>query len=149
MSEILIQVDETSLEQSKSGMITGKLCLECSGNHFPEENWNDFVLTVLSWWLSALRGLLKNEEQSTKLRFMDGPFFAKVGKIDNKNIGIEFINSQRGERKVGVATGTIVAFDTSLRDAVMRVLEISRQRGWRSKEVACLEANLCQYLATK
>jgi hypothetical protein len=67
-----ISVDLVSIEQCRSGSITGCVCLESEGTRFPEPGWSDFPVVILAWWLETLEG------PEPLLRFMDGPFTVMI-----------------------------------------------------------------------
>jgi hypothetical protein len=53
---------DQSMEISRKGTVTGVIFFDFDGYQFPEANWNDSVIVVLTWWLSDLISLLKGEK---------------------------------------------------------------------------------------
>ena len=70
-----VYVDVVSIEQWRSGSITGRIAFRFGELWFPEADWSDFPVVVLEWWLSALDGT------GEVLRFMDGPFSVVVDRV--------------------------------------------------------------------
>ena len=73
--EIIITILDEDLEhytpnKSLSGNIYWKLDDEL---YFPEENWYDFPLTLLTWWTESLVQIAIRSIDKADLIFMDGP----------------------------------------------------------------------------
>ena len=83
MGAITVQVDSASLTQSNSTAITGVVFFDFGNYLFPEEGWNDFVVVVLCWWLSALKQIAEGCSDSETLRFMGGPLYVTINKQNN------------------------------------------------------------------
>ena len=46
---------------------------ESSGEYYPESNWMDFGIVILSWWIAATNKLYSGSKRE-ELIFMDGPY---------------------------------------------------------------------------
>jgi hypothetical protein len=66
--------DESTLDQSTKGSITSVVYVDFGTISFPDDRWNDFVVVVVTWWLSALEKLERGIEREVVLQFMDGPY---------------------------------------------------------------------------
>lgn len=100
-----VYVDLATIEQWKSGSITGRIALRFGELWFPEADWSDFPVVILEWWLSALGG------SGEVLRFMDGPFSLvvdraassaqlKSGDVLVANVDVDSEELQRAVRRV-------------------------------------------------
>jgi len=96
MNTITIQVEKSSLECTENKLITGIIYFDFGRCQFPENDWNDFIVIILNWWLSALTRIALGVSDSENLQFMDGPLFVKVKKMDADMCNIECINESRG-----------------------------------------------------
>jgi hypothetical protein len=52
---IEIYADESTLERSAIGGITGLIFLRGPNGAFPDEQWTDFSVVILGWWIEGLR----------------------------------------------------------------------------------------------
>lgn len=65
-----VLVDPSSLVESNSGNVIGRIHIDSEIGSFPDPGWFDFPAVVLAWWIAAVR----SKERPFELRFMDGPF---------------------------------------------------------------------------
>lgn len=86
-----IVLNEESVQQSESGAITGEIYFSVGDRFFPEENWNDFVATILSWWINNLLSS-KNSGHNLEFCFMDGPYSILGNLVDDEVYELAFIN---------------------------------------------------------
>lgn len=96
MKNLRFGIDENSLEKSNE-IITGIIYLEFDNFIFPEKNWNDFIVVVLNNWIRSLQSIIVKSAESTELLFNDGPFFIRIGMINDKECLIECIENHRIE----------------------------------------------------
>jgi hypothetical protein len=82
-----ITVDLESLALSSRGTLSGIIYLELQSEHgvlqYPEKNWSDIPVVLLSNWMPALRDLESGSDPRVKCRFMDGPFHFTVSRQPN------------------------------------------------------------------
>ncbi len=76
-----IVVTPAELRRSATGSITGRLWLRLTATRertdidaFPGDEWSDFPVTVLGWWLGRLARDTGSGEAIERCQFMDGPF---------------------------------------------------------------------------
>ena len=62
---------------------------------FPDVEWTDFALTVLSWWGDAVGEAVHAKETRFKLLFEDGPFWIDAVKRDD-DVTLHFHTDRRG-----------------------------------------------------
>jgi len=83
-ASVIIQVDPTTLGQSRMGGVTGLIYLKVGGNSFPDSGWDDFPVTILAWWLRDTLSLFQNKASSVQCSFMDGPYSFGLRSVEGK-----------------------------------------------------------------
>jgi len=56
----------------------GSIWVTDGKNHFPEENWDDFVIVVLGWWITTVLSLIDGVNNNSDMQFMDGSFHIRI-----------------------------------------------------------------------
>lgn len=54
-----VHAEESALQRSSKGSITGPLFVVVGGHAFPEQGWSDLPVVVLEWWIRGLLALLQ------------------------------------------------------------------------------------------
>lgn len=91
MSPILVG-DESTLEKSGYGSITGEIYFQFENFYFPERGWNDFVVVLLGWWIKSAETLEVSSVGTTvEFLFMDGPFYVRGVKTDAAVVTLTFL----------------------------------------------------------
>jgi hypothetical protein len=75
---LLVVADVSSLERTASGSLLCKVFFEMGDTAFPERDWYDFAVVLLSAWIKAALALKGGHVDETKLSFMDGPFCVEL-----------------------------------------------------------------------
>ena len=70
-----INFDGESLEISRRKVITGIISIKEGNAFFPEQNWNDAIVSVLNSWIQNMIRILGSEYNEAQLTFFDGPIF--------------------------------------------------------------------------
>lgn len=91
IEDINIIINLDSIEMSKSGAITGEIFFEISNGFFPEENWSDFIVVILGWWINNLIDYYERNDESFELCFMDGPLSVEAKKKTEEIIELSFL----------------------------------------------------------
>lgn len=86
-----------------SGPHSPKLIIEDGLVYFPGRNWDDFVVTVLGWWLESYNRLLARIENIQDFDFMDGPYSYRIARMGENDWRLELID--RGADSVLVTVG--------------------------------------------
>lgn len=105
--------------------------------HFPEKEWSDFPVVILSWWIEGLREIESGRSHSFHGSFMDGPFEFVVQSGDGSAFAISW-----GLRGNTAAVG-IVNVSVFLESAVAagrRVANCCRENNWGGKDVELPES---------
>jgi len=130
-----IRVSEQSFELSQS-KITGEICFVIDNQFFPEQNWNDFVVVILSWWLESLMKLILSDDGSSyDFSFMDGPLLVRGKKIDNDIINLEFVRKKlNGDEIQLTARCSVNELRESLIGAARKTVKILEAKMWVTEE---------------
>ncbi|MGF6924642.1 hypothetical protein QFZ48_000142 [Chitinophaga sp. W2I13] len=129
-----INFDRKSLEISKRKVITGIISIEVGNDFFPEQNWNDAIVTVLNSWIENMIQILGSGNNEAKLTFFDGPFFFVIRKKLDQSVVELFRNS----RSNGTDYIDIRKFGYSLLKTSQEVVKEIDRRGWESEDVTQL-----------
>lgn len=141
MSEIILQVETTSLKQSKSKLITGVVFFDFGdGYRFPEQGWNDFVVIVLCWWLSSLKRLVCSNSDEEEFRFMDGPLAIKIKRRSDNFVSMEFFNESTRVDESLDACYQIKDIARSVFDVSKKVYLACYRQGWECDELLELKS---------
>jgi hypothetical protein len=142
---IEVVTDPQTLSRSASGAITGRLVLRSQVGSFPDEQWSDFPVVVLSWWINGLRELVAAERSSFEGMFMDGPFAFRVTLEGLAGLAkVAWI--ERGSELI-VGSFELNPFLCSAAEAGSCILQSCRAHGWQSKDIEILEAALARAAA--
>lgn len=88
---INIVINELSIEMSNRNSITGEIYFQMGDSFFPELNWNDFIVVILTWWNESIQLLEASDIRSSQdFNFMDGPFYVQAVKKDSLHISLNF-----------------------------------------------------------
>jgi len=90
VQEIAVEVDLDSLEMRTN--IIGNICFTIDYHHyFPEQDWSDFVVVILSWWIKSCKGIISSEIGRTyNFDFMDGSPIVLAKKISSDKAELSF-----------------------------------------------------------
>ncbi|URN93501.1 MAG: hypothetical protein NAG76_16920 [Candidatus Pristimantibacillus lignocellulolyticus] len=118
--------NEDTVEISENGSITGELYFQLEDRFFPFENWNDFIVVILSWWNKSAN-LLANASVGTTVNFvyMDGPYVVRGKKSDDGNlIQLSFLErTSNGEVLIEITDVEIQTLRNSIRKISNEVLK--------------------------
>jgi hypothetical protein len=138
---VTLQIDSNSIEQSRNKTITGSIYFDFGGYKFPEIGWNDFVVVVINWWLTALRNLAIGLSEFEKLSFMDGPFFLTIEKLDEDKCKIECFERYAENSKFSCDL-SLKKLSFSILKAAMEVEAICIEQHWDTDDISELRSNI-------
>lgn len=148
MKDIDININPDSIIMSKSGAITGEIFLSISDDFFPEENWNDFIVIVLGWWLNRLKAYYEKEEDKFEMCFMDGPLSIKVKKSTEDIFKLSFIrDTETGKQILFTAECFEEEFKKKLLTAARKVLRKAEIEQWTEDTVEGLRKGMSFFKA--
>ena len=134
-----VVVDATSLSRSPSGSITGRICLRGLAGDFPDAQWSDFPVVVLSWWIEGLARIATGQGRSFTGLFMDGPFSFTVRLVSGSVA--ELLWGARGHLAT-VGQVEVRSLLVSAAAAGAAVVKVCRTNGWSNRDVQALEQAL-------
>ncbi|WP_431050329.1 hypothetical protein [Roseateles sp. L2-2] len=137
-----VRFDSTTLHQSGSGAITGVVHFDFDpGSQFPVAEWNDFVVVIAAWWLTAIEEI-EGGQPSARLQFMDGPYWIVMKRQNATTVTLDCIEDRRG---ADVACSAIVEVAV-LRAEVLRfsrdLMRACTEQGMRSADLEHLRRGL-------
>lgn len=136
----MIHIKTDTFNVTNTGTITGVIFIEIDNKYFPEENWNDFPVIILNWWLEKAITNIEGE-----YRFMDGPFRFNIYYEKGEYYITCFYNGKQ------VINGKINS-DKFLKELVMVAIEIiqkyklDRPNLYISEEMRILVKNVEKYV---
>ena len=144
MDQLLLFADRASFTMSAGGSVSGVIAFRFCEEFFPEDHWNDLVLPICASWLESLIRIVRDETQSETVRFMDGPFLARLTRSENA-IAVDLVESRR--RGDVVRHRALVNAEPLLENAILTGTEILNEcylREWRNPDVATLNHLLAE-----
>jgi hypothetical protein len=143
--DLKVEVHLDSLTQSAKGAVFGEVSVAVDNDHFPEQEWNDFIVVVLGWWSGRCAALLRGAQQE-ELWFMDGPLLMNMGRLPDDLWSVHFLQLRAapGPSMVriapfpGMPDGVCIhplSFVRSLTNSGYAVLQECARRGWATPEV--------------
>jgi hypothetical protein len=131
-----IKVDLAGLE-AIGQLVRGKIAIEYAGVFFPEEDWNDFPIVVLGWWLEEIKKLSRCGPGTTgRVRFMDGPFECALSFTGPDTLNLSFVDEgSRPAQMVGSAETSLGAFLAESIRVASELLKVCEHKGWKSRDI--------------
>lgn len=141
MENLEIKVIESSLQKSMVGLVTGVVYFDFDNEQFPELSWNDNVVVILGWWLSALMNYICEHAERADLLFMEGPLRVEIYRRDDEFCILKCVYGKERrvmrEQKVQVAHlfRKILIAATDIQGACER-------KGWMNDDIGSLISNI-------
>ena len=136
IQEAIIKVDVQTLGGSLHGSVTGVVRIWIAGVLFPEKQWSDFPIIILSWWLKPVPQIQLGAARDWEWLFMDGPYSIQL----RQHRGDDWIlEALQAECVVLTAKVSCRAVIRSLLDAAALVLRDCNDRGWQGGEISELD----------
>ena len=125
--------------RSAAGLVYAELSLHVDELRFPHPQWSDFVVVVLTWWCDALHRLLAGEQAPIEVPFMEGPYLAEIGPIEQELVRLVLVED-RMDREVCWETDVDAGALIRVLSAAQRTLAECRTRSWWSVDADRLQA---------
>ena len=132
--ELAIYVDTKSLQQYSHGAIVGKIWFQAGRVAFPEENWIDFVVTVLTWWSDALCTLMSSPGTDAEFLFEDGPFELRARSHQDR-VYLAAVDRTHEEDVSAFAKVDIAVLKQEILRVAGLVLEAVKAKNWTSGDI--------------
>jgi hypothetical protein len=127
------------------GSISGILFLEIGDVFSPANNWGDYVVPVLNWWIDSIMKIA-NSPAEVKNIFMDGPYFFVMKRTFGTD-DVKLVLFEDDERPIGSYIVSYRRCLAQLRGAAKSVLNELRSLGLYEKIGAqSLEGDLHQLM---
>ena len=145
-SSVRVEVLPESFSQRMSGAINGVVWLTIDGNAFPAQQWDDFPVVILNWWLQSLNGLVTNQSKRARCNFMDGPFWFEVKTAQNGELMLRFYRSSKAgdELRMQVRSSLSMIVET-MRSAAKTVIDVCKKEGWHSSDLEQLISSYSKF----
>ena len=114
-----IVVDPSSFAEAAGGTVAGRLHIESDDLCFPDDDWWDFPLVVLGWWLTAIRSAGGDDFE---LRFMDGPFRVDCSRAADRVQFVFVRDGAAGDIEVGSGISTSADLSAEIEAAATAAL---------------------------
>jgi hypothetical protein len=138
MDNARVQLDLDRLGRSGAGLVIAGLSVQVGEVHFPNRQWTDFVVVVLSWWAEAFVRLLRGDLDRVEARFMEGPFLMELQQAGTGLWRMRLVEAGLKRRVQGETVIQIGPFVRTCLEACERTLETCRNHGWWSSDAQAL-----------
>jgi hypothetical protein len=144
-AEVELIVPREALRLSADQALRGTIFFRKGSIEFPTNDWDDFVVVLLEWWLRALMPIVRGEEASAEFLFMEGPYQVNVEAISPTMIVLqffdrsnpEFLESDQGEQ-------TLSDLTHQLCDASDVVIDRAKGIGLQNRDLDRLHTTLAE-----
>jgi hypothetical protein len=142
MKTIALKIDAKYAGRSQAGLVWARLYLDFGDRAFPDPQWTDFVVVVLTWWVNALTALLRGTSQRQEVMFMEGPFTVVIDVTASGAWRLTCV--ERGLRRVTREQGAIEPKEllSSAASCADMALALCQANGWWSSDAEALESGL-------
>jgi hypothetical protein len=145
MIEPRLILDTKVTGRSGAGLVYTGLSLRGNGFAFPDPEWVDFAVVVLSWWTKATVNLLAERTKREEVRFMEGPYLIEVTVATRAKWQLRCIEAGESRRTCEYETMVeIGAFVAALLEAACAALHLCRERGWWTHDADILESGIAE-----
>ncbi len=136
MRELSIKLKTNTFELTDRNSVLAVIFFDFGEKKFPDEDWDDFIVVILNWWLEAIGSINSVTGSKTELNFMDGPFSLEIGKLGDNLCKIDCI-----ERRI---KGKIIEYSalcqfSKIVDEVLNaariVDELCSENGWDNDDI--------------
>lgn len=142
MDQAVLELDLAKAGASKAGLVFAGLRLRMNNLRFPHEDWTDFIIVVLDWWVAAALRLLRKEAATVEVRFMEGPYLVEIQAQTDRVWKIRLVEA--GSRTYVQSEATIEALPLirSILSASDDALALCRKRCFWSSDAESLDRAL-------
>jgi hypothetical protein len=129
-----VAIDPQSLTRSSRGQVAGIVYAEVAGVPFPERQWSDSVVVVLSSWLESLNALVTHASDTASLRFRDGPFRLELTRYE-RSVHVNAVDSRRNDVVVVQTESKLDLIRTATARAASQLLWECSEKSWWSPDI--------------
>ena len=135
--EIKIDVDDIELYQNGNNF--GVIYIKINDFLFPQNNWTDFIVIILNWWLCNIEAIKRKRRKTGKFCFMDGPYVVKLKKSENDKIKLKFCDHYK------LVIEYEFSIDEIMKEILMKsseIIEFVKSNKWESKDIDSLNNSI-------
>ena len=128
----------------------GKIYIQLGDYDFPENNWTDFGLNIVFWWMDVFLKLLSGEEKKVQCKFMDGNYRFDVEVTDSQKVWRIFLIREGADMDQIEQEGEIEV--TQVTDEVIRVateIEKLEKKIGKAEHVKNIENFMQRFLSAR
>lgn len=133
---VAIEVDIESLKKNEH--VIGNVYFVIDYHRFfPDPNWSDFIVIVLSWWIQSIKALMISDVGVTyQFVFMDGIPIVLAKKVRIDEVELQFCLEGLNKNSLeGIAQCKIEQLKESLLKTSKKVLRAMERNKWDSTEI--------------
>lgn len=138
IEEIDIKIITETLTLTKGNMITGEIYFSTQNDVFPEKEWRDFVVVIMTWWYDALIRLIESKQNGIEeeFEFMDGPLLIKAVKVSEELLELNFIKEMRSAEQIFFTINiSMTNFKSALLKSGKELLIDLDKKNWHSDDI--------------
>jgi hypothetical protein len=122
--------------------VTVTFFLDINGNVFPNEQWTDFAIIVLSWWTKEVIENYQLEHVDFILYFMDGPYRIECSK-SGTSLQMNFVEDKKAAVNKYTAVQSIDSFALELIEvSTILIKSVKKRRFSKINELRNLKKSL-------
>jgi hypothetical protein len=129
-----VSIDPQSLTRSARAQVAGIVFVEVGGVPFPERQWSDSVVVVLSSWLESLEALVAHTSDTASLRFRDGPFRLELTRHE-RSVHVNAVDSRRNDVVIVQTESELDLIRTATARAASQLLRECSEKSWWSPDI--------------
>lgn len=135
---IALHIDFSTLEKSRSGLISSIVYFKIKDKIFPEERWYDFVIVILNFWLSEIIKMKQKKKRKGKFYFMDGPIYFTIEKRAETSV----FEGYRNDKLLLTKQIDFEVFTNIILSSSKHILREMEIRNWSSSDIENLKNNI-------
>lgn len=135
MEEAKIVMASDALSRTAAGVVYGNISLQLGDSKFPDADWTDFVVVVLTWWCQAVLRLLRGEKGPVEVRFMEGPFLVSISVAEPEVWHVSLLEDGLTRRLKNGADVRPAPLIRSILEAADRTIVFCRRQAWPSSDL--------------
>lgn len=122
------------MEQTRSGVIVGRIWFHFPFGDFPEVGWSDLVLPLLEALAQAVRVLEQGAAES-RVVFFEGPFELRLQQTIPGVAQVRAIRSESDEWREDGTEVSLTGLRRHVAQAIKVTVEACRELGWSGGEI--------------
>jgi hypothetical protein len=134
MNKLKLFIKPESISVLPSGKLTGIFHFIFQRDYFPEENWNDFPVIFVSW-INSLKKLESKKSREENLRFLDGPFYLNITRVDDYFL-LKFVDNERIIHRLDLSLEEFMDLRISISEIIKFLVVFTRDNDIYSVDLA-------------